>query len=79
MRKRESPRRAVKREKVLSRFNRLFLGIAGYTAKDLRGLGDLSQLTSEEMQELLRRKTMEALAVSLKRMGPRMRLLRERD
>jgi hypothetical protein len=77
LQKRELPRRTVSREKVLTRFNAMFLKIAGYTAKEVRGLGNLSELSSADMQKLLRLKTMEALATVVRKSKPRIRLLSE--
>jgi PAS domain-containing protein len=78
LRKGELPRRTVSREKVLTQFNAMFLEIAGYTGKEVRGLGNLSELTSDKMQALLHRKTLEALAIFVRRRRPRIRLLSER-
>ena len=66
MRKRESPRRIMNQDRVLAAFNLRFLNIAGYTHKEVRNLGDPSKLTSEEMQKLLHKKTLEAVVQAAK-------------
>ena len=65
MLKKETPH--VNKERVLNEFNSVFLKIAGYSDKDLLRLGELSKLTSSQMYRLLNQKTMDALAVFLKR------------
>ena len=66
MRKRESPHRIMNQDRVLARFNTAFLRAVGYGATQIRDLGDPSKLTSEEMQKLLHKKTLEAVVQATK-------------
>lgn len=54
----------VSQDKVLETFNRQFLTIAGYTNDDINKLGELSKLTVEQIQDLVRRKSMETLGLN---------------
>jgi hypothetical protein len=57
-------REEVTKASVLETFNRQFLKLAGYTDEEINQLGDLSQLTSEQVQELIRKKSMQALGLN---------------
>jgi PAS domain-containing protein len=48
---------------MLATFNRQFLSMSGYTEEELRGLGDLSILTPQRVQELVRQKSMQSLGL----------------
>jgi PAS domain-containing protein len=44
--------------------NKQFLHMTGYTEDEIDKLGDLSQLSEQQMQELLQRKSMRALGLN---------------
>ncbi len=44
--------------------NRQFVVMAGYSSEELERMGDLSQKPVEEIQELIRRKSMESLGLN---------------
>jgi hypothetical protein len=52
------------KEGVIATFNRQYLRLAGFTDDEIDKTGDLSQLTSEEMQELIKKKSMQALGLN---------------
>jgi hypothetical protein len=49
---------------VLATFNRQFLKMAKYVDEEIQAMGDLSQLTPERLQELVKRKSMEMLGLN---------------
>ena len=49
---------------MLATFNRQFLKISRYTDKEIEALGDLSQLSNEQLQDLIARKQLEKLGLS---------------
>jgi integrase len=59
MMKRQGPDEAT----MLATFNRQFLKISKYTDDEIEALGDLSQLSNEQLQELIARKQMENLGL----------------
>jgi hypothetical protein len=75
MRKNELTGRRADREKILNAFNLEFLKLAGYSRRQMRALGDLSRLTSEQMYTLIHDKASEALVADLKRQRVRIRVL----
>ena len=52
------------KEMVLATFNRQYLLMFGYTEEEIGQLGDLSKLTSDEMKQLVSRKSMQALGLN---------------
>lgn len=54
----------VSREEILAAFNRQYLLILGYSEEEISQLGDLSKLTSDEMKQLVSRKSMQALGLN---------------
>src|SRR3989454_12743880 len=50
-----SQRAAVTKEDMVSEFNKQFLRVSGYTDEDIVKLGDLSQISSEQLQEMIER------------------------
>jgi hypothetical protein len=73
--KNDVTREAAKRKKILNAFNSEFLKLAGYTRAQMRALGNLSRLTSEQMYTLIHDKASEALVVDLKRQRIGIRVL----
>src|SRR5207245_2002168 len=59
-----SPRAAVTKEDMVSEFNKQFLRVSGYTDEDIVKLGDLSQISTEQLQEMIRKKSMESLGLN---------------
>ncbi len=59
-----SAKEQMSREELLATFNRHFLTLAGYSEKEIEELGDLSKLTAEQMKELMKRKSMQALGLN---------------
>jgi integrase len=55
---------AVSTDQMLATFNRQFLKISRYTDKEIEALGDLSQLSNEQLQDLIARKQLEKLGLS---------------
>ena len=49
---------------ILATFNRQFLSIAGYTDDEINELGDLSKFAPQQLQELFKRKSMQALGLN---------------
>jgi hypothetical protein len=49
---------------ALARMNRQFLVMAGYSAKEIEALGDLSQKTEDEIQQLMKKRQMAALGLN---------------
>lgn len=54
----------MSKDAVLATFNRQFLSMSGYADDEIEELGDLSQLTAEEMQGLIKRKSRESLGLN---------------
>lgn len=54
----------VSQETIVSTFNKQFLQMAGYSEEEIRQLGNLAELTAEQMQELLKKKSMASLALN---------------
>ena len=52
------------KERVVAAFNEQYLQMAGYNADELADLGDLSKLTPERLQNLVRAKQMQALGLN---------------
>ncbi len=59
MMKRQGPDEAT----TLATFNRQFLKISRYSDEEINALGDLSQLSNDQLQELIARKQMEKLGL----------------
>jgi hypothetical protein len=53
---------AEKAKELLRPGRRVFLQAVGYSEPEILGFGDLGELSSEKMTELLHRKSLEALA-----------------
>jgi hypothetical protein len=51
-------------DEVLARVNRQFLAMTGYTEKEIEALGDLSQRSEEEMQQLVKQRQMSDLGLN---------------
>jgi len=49
---------------VLETFNKQFLTMAGYGEDEIGKFGDLSKITAEKMQELIKKKSMESLGLN---------------
>ena len=49
---------------VIKTFNEQFLRMAGYTEEEIAQLGDLSRLNAQEIQELVKKKSMQALGLN---------------
>ncbi len=54
----------MSQDKVLETFNHQFLVMAGYPEDEIKQFGDLSKLSVEEMQELIKKKSMEVLGLN---------------
>jgi integrase len=54
----------VTQNMILTAFNKQFLANSGYTEEEIAKLGDLSQLSPQKMQELIREKQMRALGLN---------------
>ena len=59
-----SSKEVMSKDAVLATFNRQFLTMSGYSDPEIEKLGDLSKLAAEDMQELIKRKSMEALGLN---------------
>jgi len=51
-------------DQVKATFNKQFLEMAGYSQEEINELGDLSQLSAQQMQELIQKKSMQALGLN---------------
>jgi len=51
-------------DKVIQTFNEQFLKMAGYNDEEITQLGDLSQLDTQEIQDLVKKKSMQALGLN---------------
>jgi hypothetical protein len=58
------PRETVTPDMMLSTFNRQYLTMSGYSDEELNSLGDLSKLTPQQVQELVKQKQMQSLGLS---------------
>jgi hypothetical protein len=54
----------MSKDAVVATFNRQFLSLAGYSDAEIDQIGDLSKLAAEEIQELVKRKSREALGLA---------------
>jgi hypothetical protein len=54
----------VTKESVMETFNKSYLKLSGYTDEEIEKFGDLSQLTVEQMQELIQKKSMQMLGLN---------------
>jgi hypothetical protein len=54
----------VSQETIVSTFNKQFLQMAGYSEEEIGQLGNLAELTAEQVQELIRKKSMESLGLN---------------
>ncbi len=54
----------MSQDKVLETFNHQFLVMAGYMEEEIKQFGDLSKLSVEQMQELIKKKSMEHLGLN---------------
>jgi hypothetical protein len=54
----------VGRDTIVATINEQFLKMAGYSDEEVSALGDLSKLSSQEVQEIVRKKSMEALGLN---------------
>ncbi len=54
----------VTKADMVSEFNKQFLRLSGYREEEISKLGDLSQMSTEHLQEMIRRKSMEALGLN---------------
>jgi site-specific recombinase XerD len=55
---------ATSQEMILSTFNRQFLSMAGYSEEEISKLGDLSKLSAQEIQDLIKEKSMQSLGLN---------------
>ena len=55
---------SVTKEDMVSEFNKQFLRLSGYKDEEIAKLGDLSQMSSEQLQDMIRKKSMEALGLN---------------
>jgi PAS domain-containing protein len=58
------PKEQLSEDMVKATVNKQFLHMTGYTEEEIDKLGDLSQLSEQQMQELLQRKSMRALRLN---------------
>lgn len=49
---------------MVQTFNEQFLKMAGYSDEEIKKLGDLSQMSSEQMQEMVQKKTLAGLGLN---------------
>jgi len=54
----------VSKEVMIATFNKQFLQMAGYSEEEISQLGELSGLTAQQMQELIQKKSMQALGLN---------------
>ncbi|MGA3297617.1 MAG: site-specific integrase [Candidatus Bathyarchaeia archaeon] len=60
----ETSKKRQSSDEVLARVNRQFLAMTGYSEKEIEALGDLSQKSEEEMQQLVKERQMTALGLN---------------
>lgn len=51
----------VTRDEVMGLFNRQFLTVAGLSEQEIEGMGELSAVSSEQLKEIVKRKSLESL------------------
>lgn len=56
--------RAMSKNEVLATFNSKFLANSGYTDEEIAQLGDLSELSNQQVQELIKQKQMQNLGLN---------------
>jgi hypothetical protein len=54
----------MSQDAILATFNKQFLKLAGYSDEEIDKLGDLSKLSAEEIQQLIKQKSMQALGLN---------------
>jgi len=54
----------VTQDMMVATFNRQFLVNSGYSVEEVNGMGDLSKLTQQQVQELIRQRQMQSLGLS---------------
>jgi hypothetical protein len=54
----------MSQEMVVATFNRQFLAMAGYSEEEIIQMGDLSKLGADEIQQLIKQKSMQALGLN---------------
>ena len=59
-----APSRPLDERTIVSAFNRQYLSVAGYSNEELDKKGDLSKLTPQEVQELIKQKQMQSLGLN---------------
>jgi hypothetical protein len=59
-----SRREDVTKNTIVEAFNRQFLTMGGYSESEISKVGDLSQLTPQQIQDLIQRKSMQALGLN---------------
>jgi len=70
---------AEKAKELLRSGRRVFLKTVGYSEPEILGFGDLGELPSEQMSELLHRKTLDALAKYFDKEAVRIKRLNEKS
>ncbi len=55
---------SVTKEDMVNEFNKQFLKLSGYKDEEIGKLGDLSQISTEQLQDMIRKKSMEALGLN---------------
>ncbi len=55
---------SVTKEDMVSEFNKQFLRLSGYREEEISKLGNLSQMSTEQLQDMIRKKSMEALGLN---------------
>ncbi|MGD0177023.1 MAG: hypothetical protein ABSC50_09400 [Candidatus Bathyarchaeia archaeon] len=59
-----SQREGINENVVKATFNRQFLEMAGYSEDEITQMGDLSEIAAQEIQELIQKKSMQALGLN---------------
>jgi hypothetical protein len=57
-------RDSTNQETMMERFNRQLLAMAGYSEKEIGQFGDLSKLSTQDMQDLIQKKSMKVLGLN---------------
>jgi len=57
-------REALSEAQIKATFNKQFLEMAGYSEEEIGRLGELSELTAQQVQELIQKKSMQALGLN---------------